>query len=47
MRIVVEHDGWLLLKNREGEPFFADRRGRPIADCPVATLLNLAKKAAN
>ena len=42
--IVVEHEGWLLLRHggtKEGDPLFASRDDRDPADCPVALLLKM------
>ena len=47
MRIVVEHRGWLLMRDSKGEIFFGDRRKRDIADCPVALLFEKEKAIAN
>jgi hypothetical protein len=44
LRIVVEHEGWLLLRDRNDDFYFADRYERDIADCPSTLLLKLEKQ---
>lgn len=45
--VVAELDGWVLLRNSDGEICFGDRHERDPADCPVAELLMLEKASLN
>lgn len=47
MRIVVEHDGWMLMRDAKGNVFFADRHDRDIADCPISLLFDKEKSIVN
>lgn len=43
MKVVAEYDGWVMLRDTKGEPFFGDKQGRDIADCPVSQLMDLER----